>query len=54
MTRKAIRSRTRAAVAFAAAALFVPHLCAAEPANQFFKGRTINLYIGFGGGGTYD
>ncbi len=26
----------------------------AEPADQIFKGKVINLYIGFAGGGTYD
>src|SRR5262249_45211998 len=27
---------------------------AAQPAEAFFKGKTINLYIGFAPGGTYD
>jgi tripartite-type tricarboxylate transporter receptor subunit TctC len=27
---------------------------AAQPAEQFFKGKVINLYIGFASGGTYD
>jgi tripartite-type tricarboxylate transporter receptor subunit TctC len=27
---------------------------AAQPAEQFFKGKVINLYIGFAPGGTYD
>jgi tripartite-type tricarboxylate transporter receptor subunit TctC len=26
----------------------------AQPAEPFFHGKTINLYIGFGGGGSYD
>ena len=31
-----------------------PALAAAELADQFFKGKVINLYIGFATGGTYD
>src|SRR5437763_9809653 len=27
---------------------------AAEPGEAFFKGKTINFYIGFAGGGSYD
>jgi tripartite-type tricarboxylate transporter receptor subunit TctC len=26
----------------------------AQPADQFFKGKVINLYIGFAAGGSYD
>jgi len=54
MTGKAIRYRSRAAAAFAAAMVLLPQVCAAQPADQFFKGKTINLYIGFGASGTYD
>ena len=32
----------------------LPQAVAAQGADQFFKGKTINLYIGFGPGGTYD
>jgi tripartite-type tricarboxylate transporter receptor subunit TctC len=38
----------------AAALIVLPQVCAAQPADQFFKGKTINLYIGFGASGTYD
>jgi tripartite-type tricarboxylate transporter receptor subunit TctC len=41
-------------VALTAAMLLLPQVCAAQPAEQFFKGKTINLYIGFGASGTYD
>ena len=34
--------------------LLLPQAGAAQGADQFFKGKTINLYIGFGAGGTYD
>ena len=44
----------RAAAAFAAAMVLLPQAAAAQAADQFFKGKTINLYIGFGPGGTYD
>ena len=48
---------TRAAfglAAFAAGALAWLPLAAAQPAEPFFKGRTINVYIGFAAGGSYD
>ena len=54
MTGKAIRYRAWAAAAFAAAMVLLPQVCGAQPADQFFKGKTINLYIGFGASGTYD
>ncbi len=44
----------RAAAAFAAVMTLLPQAAAAQGADQFFKGKTINLYIGFGPGGTYD
>ena len=50
-----MRSRLQTAAAFAAVVLALSTGAAgAQPADQFFKGKTINLYIGFGGGGTYD
>ncbi len=39
---------------FAATACLYAGRADAQPAEPFFKGRTINLYIGFGPGGTYD
>lgn len=32
----------------------VPRLGVAQPADKFFSGKTVNIYIGFGPGGTYD
>jgi len=49
-----ILNRARVATLAAAAVTLLPQVVAAQPADQFFKGKTINLYIGFGGGGTYD
>jgi tripartite-type tricarboxylate transporter receptor subunit TctC len=50
-----IRHRLRTAAAFAAALLaWTPGADGAESADMFFKGKTINFYIGFGGGGSYD
>lgn len=37
-----------------AAAILAPLAVVAQPADPFFKGKTINVYIGFGSGGTYD
>ena len=34
--------------------VLLPQAVAAQGGDQFFKGKTINLYIGFGPGGTYD
>ncbi len=44
----------RAGIAVAIAALVAAAPAGAQPAEPFFKGRTINLYIGFAPGGTYD
>jgi tripartite-type tricarboxylate transporter receptor subunit TctC len=45
----------RTALALAVSLLaFLPHMASAQPSEQFFKGRMINLYIGFAPGGTYD
>jgi tripartite-type tricarboxylate transporter receptor subunit TctC len=50
-----IHHRIRTAAALAGALLaFPPRADAAEPADMFFKGKTINFYIGFAGGGSYD
>jgi tripartite-type tricarboxylate transporter receptor subunit TctC len=53
MTVGKIRYCARAA-AFAATIALLPQAGAAQPVDQFFKSKTINIYIGFGGGGTYD
>src|SRR5229473_1400466 len=47
------RLRT-ALAALTALALAASGSAAAQPADVFFKGKTINLYIGFAAGGTYD
>jgi len=47
------RLRT-ALAALTALALAASGSAAAQPAETFFKGKTINLYIGFAAGGTYD
>jgi tripartite-type tricarboxylate transporter receptor subunit TctC len=41
-------------VAFAVIAMITPIGAAAQPAEPFFKGKTISVYIGFAPGGTYD
>jgi tripartite-type tricarboxylate transporter receptor subunit TctC len=46
--------RLTLAVALVAVAAGAPTFAAAQPAEQFFKGKTINVYIGFAPGGTYD
>jgi len=48
--------RPRKAVAALAAAMLasLPRPAAAETAEPYFKGKTINFYIGFAGGGSYD
>src|SRR5438093_1134717 len=43
-----------ALAALAAIWVAAPGSAAAQPAETFFKGKTINLYIGFAAGGTYD
>ena len=43
-----------AALTALALALAASGSAAAQPADVFFKGKTINLYIGFAAGGTYD
>ena len=35
-------------------AIFAPGLALAQSPAQFYKGKTINLYIGYGAGGGYD
>jgi tripartite-type tricarboxylate transporter receptor subunit TctC len=44
----------RGLILAAAALVLSAQGVAAEPADPFFKNKTINIYIGFGGGGTYD
>ena len=46
--------RVRLAFAVALAACAAGGAATAQPAEAFFKGKTINLYIGFAPGGTYD
>ncbi len=47
--------RFRSAVTLAAlVALAASQSAGAQPAEPFFKGKTINVYIGFAPGGTYD
>ena len=53
MTLDAAQFCLRAAAAAASIAV-APNGAAAHTAEQFFKGRVINLYIGFAAGGTYD
>ena len=48
------RSMSRAAALLVAVAALLPVGAAAQPADQFFKGKTVNIYIGFAPGGTYD
>jgi tripartite-type tricarboxylate transporter receptor subunit TctC len=50
----AMLRRLTLAVALVAVAAGAPTFAAAQPAEQFFKGKTINVYIGFAPGGTYD
>ena len=52
MTAAMRRIRLACAVALAACAAAGP--AATQPAETFFKGKSINLYIGFAPGGTYD
>jgi tripartite-type tricarboxylate transporter receptor subunit TctC len=49
-----MRARMTLAIALIACAAGMPEPAAAQPAEQFFKGKTINVYIGFAPGGTYD
>jgi len=47
--------RIRAAIALGVVVLAsTPHAALAQPAEQFFRGKVVNLYIGFAPGGTYD
>lgn len=45
--------RARSLIAFALPFAFASNACAQTP-DPFYKGKTILLIIGFGGGGTYD
>ena len=44
---------TRSAAALFAGLTLMPHACADSVAD-FYKGRTINLIVGYGPGGGYD
>ena len=48
-----MRSIGMASAAAATLLQFAPP-ASAQPVDPFFKGKTINFYIGFAGGGTYD
>jgi len=48
------RFRTTMALTALAAVSLASAGAAAQPAETFFKGKTINVYIGFAPGGTYD
>ena len=48
------RDAHRGALIVAALLAFTPSSAHAQSAEQFFKGKVINLYIGFAPGGTYD
>jgi tripartite-type tricarboxylate transporter receptor subunit TctC len=44
---------TRCAAALFAGLMLMPHACA-DAVADFYKGRTINLIVGYGPGGGYD
>jgi len=46
--------RLALAVALVCCAAGAPMRATGQPAEHFFKGKTINVYIGFAPGGTYD
>jgi tripartite-type tricarboxylate transporter receptor subunit TctC len=46
--------RIRVAAVMAACMAVAPQAAVAQPVDAFFKGKTVNLYVGFGPGGTYD
>jgi tripartite-type tricarboxylate transporter receptor subunit TctC len=48
------RTLTAAAVLAALACAVAPNRADAQSVEQFYKGKTINLYIGFAPGGSYD
>jgi tripartite-type tricarboxylate transporter receptor subunit TctC len=54
MIAERVRHLAHVVAASAVAVALLPQAAAAQGAEQFFKGKTINLYIGFGPGGTYD
>jgi tripartite-type tricarboxylate transporter receptor subunit TctC len=53
LTTQSRLASTRALLVVALAAV-TADAARAQPAEPFFKGRTINFYIGFGSGGSYD
>jgi tripartite-type tricarboxylate transporter receptor subunit TctC len=48
------RGRSRAALVLVSMIAAAPSAAVAQSAEPFFKGKVINLYIGFAPGGTYD
>ena len=48
-----VRTRTVAATALTLAAL-MPVAAMAQSPEQFYRGKTVNIYIGFAAGGSYD
>jgi tripartite-type tricarboxylate transporter receptor subunit TctC len=44
----------RVAIALGVVAVAWPAIAAADPVADFYKGRTVTLYVGFGAGGGYD
>jgi tripartite-type tricarboxylate transporter receptor subunit TctC len=49
-----VRHRPLAIAILACVLALFPRTGSAQPADPFFRGKTINIYIGFGAGGTYD
>jgi tripartite-type tricarboxylate transporter receptor subunit TctC len=54
MTRILTKRRLAAALISAAVMVSVAGPAAAQPAGDFYKGKTVTLYIGYGAGGGYD
>jgi tripartite-type tricarboxylate transporter receptor subunit TctC len=46
--------RNFACAVLAGCLLGMPQMACAQTAESFFKGKTVNFYIGFAGGGSYD
>jgi tripartite-type tricarboxylate transporter receptor subunit TctC len=47
-------AKTRTLVSAAALAVLLPGVALAQNSEQFYRGKTVNLYIGFSAGGSYD
>ena len=54
MALKPARASIHAAAVVGAFIAVASSHAAAQSADQYFKGKVINLYIGFAPGGTYD